>query len=1096
MKGRRLSRLRPPQMGILAKTALLSWLVTIITMALFVAVILPSQKRTFLENLESKAHGVSVSLQDIAASSVVTEDYSVVVDHCLEVLAGDETIEHLVLTRNDGFGLIHTQDGWRSEQMGGHWYPRSRITTYGISRPDFLDTDVFLYSRPFDYSGIEYGWIHVGLSLDAYRANVKASYARTAWLAVFCISMGLVASVFYAKRIVTPILQLRQAAQRVADGDLSSRARVESGDEVEALARAFNSMTQAVQDREARVRAQNLQLAALVTEKALHSGDIIEAARRITEASAETLGVERVGVWLYNDDQSALECLDQFNLSDKTHSQGATLTRYGHEKYFTTLEDTRVIAASDAETDPQTSCLTDSYLHPSNISSLLHAAIRIGGRVAGVVCHEHVRERRDWTLEEENFAGSIAVLLALALEARDRSAAQDELLAAKEAAEAASEAKSQFLANMSHEIRTPINGVMGMLQLLEKNDLPDRQKRYVTSALNSAGTLLTVIGDVLDFSKIEAGHFELDHCDFAFREALDSAVRLFAGKAESQGIELSYVVAPEVPDEVVGDSSRFQQVLINLVGNAVKFTNEGEVHVDVRLAERTGKDAVIRISVRDTGLGIHPNQRQTIFKSFAQGDASMRRHHGGTGLGLAISRHLVTLMDGEIGVESEPGKGSTFTFTARLELQENVSPRPTERSVGTRGLRVLVVDDSDTARQVICQHARTWSCNVGEAANASDALSELKRAAAAGTPYEFVLIDNHMPGIDGFRLSELLGEDEVFQSLRLILLSGLSVPSEDRLRKSGFAGVVSKPVRASDLYDTIVTVANGPLQPSPSTHDSEEIESDAAPGSARILLVEDNEINREVAREMIEMLGHTCESLPTGAKALDAVASGRYDLVLMDCQMPGVDGYEATEQIREWETKRESRVHIPIIALTAHAMKGDRDRCLLAGMDDYLSKPLQAAELAEALARWLSAELAQAPPETEAARAKPKLDAADMVGSVLLEAAVVKRCGGNRTLAARLLRQFVVQTTEDLTTLGQAADGGDAGHLVKAAHRLKGAAGNLGLRESELAAAELEEAARSGKIDVAYRLVATLQTEAKKVAEMAIQMQETAEEIT
>jgi signal transduction histidine kinase/DNA-binding response OmpR family regulator len=939
-------------MGILARTALLSWLVTIITMAVFVAVNLPGQKQTFLENLESKARGVSASLQDVAAGAVVTEDYSEVVSHCMEVLSRDETIEFLVLTRNDGFALIHTREEWRNEQQSIDWHPALREAKYGISQPDILDKEVFRYSRPFDYSGIEWGWIHVGLSLDAYRSNLRASYSRTAWLVAFCILMGLVASVVYAKRLVEPILRLRDTAQLVAGGDLSARADVSSGDEVEALADAFNTMTQAVQDREARLRTLNEQLAALVTEKALHEGIIDETARRITEASAETLEVERVGVWLFMEDQSAIECLDQFDRSGRKHERGFQLPRKKYEPYFSALEDTRVLVASDALSDPRTSCLAESYLRPAHVSSMMDAAIRLGGRMVGVICHEHVGESRSWTPEEENFVGSLADLLALALEARDRRAAQRHLVAAKEAAEAANEAKSQFLANMSHEIRTPISGVMGMLQLLDKDELAEKQRRYVTAALSSADTLLTVIGDVLDFSKIEAGHLELDQSKFALREAVDSSVRLFAEKAEAQRIELSYAVAPDVPDKLVGDPNRLRQVLINLVGNAVKFTEAGEVHVDAHRVERSESAVLIHFSVRDTGPGIPREQLDTIFESFAQGDASMQRRHGGTGLGLAISRHLVALMGGELVVNSEPGKGSTFAFTARLALQEDVA-EPETRVITPQGLRVLVVDDSETVRDVVCDHIRAWGNQVGWAASASEAMAELQRGEEAKSPYAVALIDSRMPGIDGFSLAKLLRQERRFRSLPLILMAGFKAPPESRLRECGIAGVVSKPVRASDLYDTIVMVANGTSSHVQSLKRENEEHSGVRVQGARVLLVEDNAINREVAQAILSTLGHACDHLATGSEAVAAVISGHYDVVLMDCQMPGMDGYEATERIRAWERKNGPEKHVPIIALTAHAMKGDRERCLAAGMDDYLAKPLQIEELSMTLEKWL-----------------------------------------------------------------------------------------------------------------------------------------------
>jgi signal transduction histidine kinase/DNA-binding response OmpR family regulator len=1072
-------RQRPDRMGILAKTALLSWLVTLITMGVFVAVILPGQKRTFIENLASKAHGVSVSLQDVAAGAVVTEDYGAVVDHCTQVLAGDPSIEFLVLTRRDGFGLISRRDGWANEQMDLTWRPVTRETLYRMNRPAFLTREVFHYSRPFDYSGIEWGWIHVGLSLDTYHANVRASYTRTAWLALLCILFGLGVSVVYAKRIVTPILRLRQTAQRVADGDLSARADVHSGDEVEALARTFNAMTHSIQDRERRVRTQNQVLATLVTDKALHGGDLKETARRIVEVATQTLDVEQAGFWLFLPDQSAIECVALFNRRSGAHSQGMRIPRVGHEPYFLALNESRVVSANDACADPRTSCFAADYLRPVSIVSMLDAGIRVGGNIVGTFCIEHTGEKRTWTLEEENFVGSLADLLALAMEARDRRKAQEELVGAKEAAEAASEAKSQFLANMSHEIRTPINGVMGMLQLLGRENLTEKQNRFVTAALTSADALLAVIGDVLDFSKIEAGHLELDPTEFTLRDTVDSSVRLFAEKAESKRIELSYALAPDVPDAVVGDANRLRQVLINLVGNAMKFTEAGEVHVSASVAAATPSDVEVHFSVRDTGPGIPKDQREFIFESFAQGDPSMRRRHGGTGLGLAISRHLVRMMGGRICVESEVGQGSTFQFTARLGLPKDAGTAAPRGLVGPREIRALVVDDVATARRVACDCLRAWGCTVGEAANASQAMDALRRAADAQVPYSVALLDVTMPGVDGYRLARLIHGDKRLAATRLILLSGFEIPSAESLAECGIAAAVAKPVRASELYDAIVTVTNGPWRRPPAEPAAAESPVAGSVGGGRVLLVEDNEINQEVAREMIVRLGHACTCLSSGRQATDARASQMYDLILMDCQMPGMDGYEATAEIRAWERKNRPGERIPVIALTAHAMKGDRDLCLRAGMDDYLTKPLQAGELAAMLGKWLD-------PAPRATASSPMAVPKAAWGEAAMEAAVIERCGGDRALAARLLRAFVRQVRDDLAAIAAATDAGDAAALAHAAHALKGAAGNLALDACHRAATELVRLGRAGQMDGGRAHLAALRAETERISQMSI----------
>lgn len=527
-----------------------------------------------------------------------------------------------------------------------------------------------------------------------------------------------------------------------------------------------------------------------------------------------------------------------------------------------------------------------------------------------------------------------------------------ELVVAKEAAEAASEAKSQFLANMSHEIRTPLNGVMGMLQLMSKDELSKKHNRYIHTALSSADTLLTVIGDVLDFSKIEAGHLELDSYDFDFRDTIDRGVRIFAEKAEAGNIELSYVVRPDVPDLVVGDSNRLRQVLINLLGNAMKFTKTGGVHLACRLLTRSATHVDLHISVTDTGPGIPLDLQRTIFRSFAQGDASTTRHHGGTGLGLAISQHLVKLMGGDIGVESILGDGATFWFTAILALQETAADEPAQRFVSADEQRVLVVDDSDIARKVTCDYLESWGCSVGQASSAELAMTQLTEASEKKAPYTMVLIDSHMPDVDGIELARRINSQLKRELPKLILLSRFNGPSGPELKSCNIAEVLQKPIRASELYDAIVTVSNKDAASQRPAKPVVEVTTSQRP--ARILLVEDNEINREVAGEMLRQLGHTCECVDNGQLALATAAEGRHDLILMDCQMPGMDGYETTGKIREWERENTPNRRLPVIALTAHAMKGDREKCIEAGMDSYLTKPLRNEELIDALGTWLS----------------------------------------------------------------------------------------------------------------------------------------------
>ena len=719
-------------------------------------------------------------------------------------------------------------------------------------------------------------------------------------------------------------------------------------------------------------------------------------------------------------------------------------------------------------------------LEPQDIKSLLTIPLMDGQRCLGFAGFDSVVKHHHFSQAEQDL---LMVFARMLVNIDRRKVTESELRASRERAESANRAKSEFLANMSHEIRTPINGVMGMLQLLGKDELTDKHRRFVTAALSSADTLLAVIGDVLDFSKIEAGHLELEHAEFSLRNAVDGAVRLFAEKADAKRIELSYAVAADVPDAVVGDSSRLSQVLINLVGNAMKFTDAGEVHVGASLLPAMSDGSVeVEFVVRDTGPGIPEAMRESIFSAFAQGDPSMRRRHGGTGLGLTISHNLVSLMGGRLWVESAVGQGAAFRFTVRLGRTAEAVQPPERGLLGPRDVRILVVEDVATTRRGVCDCLRSWGCAIEEASDGTQALDLLLRAASSARPYTIAVLDLTLPGLDGYRLARLIRAESCLASVRLVLLGGFETPTSEQLAECGIQAAVLKPVRPSDLYDAVVTVANGAWQ-RPARLDAEPI-CVAATTGARILLVEDNEINTEVAREMIARLGHACTCAESGRQALDALAKADFDLVLMDCQMPVMDGYEATAAIRARERRERPGQRIPILALTAHAMKGDRERCIEAGMDDYLTKPLRSDDLAAALKKWLRDRIPVAAltpssvPATEAEGA-PWDEGAQ-------EAAVIERCSGLRPLAARLLKAFVKQSDDDTQAIAAAAAAADPKGLERAAHRLKGAAGNLALDTCQRAAEELVQLARAGRTDGVETYLAVLRAEAGNIVRMKI----------
>ncbi|MHB8526941.1 MAG: response regulator [Candidatus Acidiferrales bacterium] len=944
----------------------------------------------------------------------------------LESLRADTQVTHAALYTSDG-KMLATY----SRDPGG---VALMPTTPGPDGARLAAKKITVF-HTIDLNGKPVGTIYVESDLNMIVGREEGLAAMVSFALLISLLLATLVGSRLQVSISGPILELARTAFAIAvDKNYSVRMVPKAKDEIGFLYEQFNGMLARIQDRDSELEQARTELEQRVAERTAYLNTLIETSP-LGIVTADLEG--RVKIC-----NSAFEKLFQYARAEVAGVNLVALVT-PVERNEESGEIVRRLAAGETVQATTQRRRSDGTLVDVEMYSV---PLHVNGKHAG--------------------------FLTLYQDITERKRAEQALREAKAQAEQANQAKSEFLANMSHEIRTPMNGILGMTQLALETPLSDEQREYLGMVKSSADSLLTLLNDILDFSKIEAGKLDLDLSPFALRESMGEALKALGHLAHRKGLELAWQVDAEAPEWLVGDCARLRQIVVNLVANAIKFTERGEVVVSVSAENRTPESLELRFSVRDTGIGIPAEKQKLIFAAFTQADTSTTRKYGGTGLGLAISQRLVKMMDGTISVESESGKGSVFHVAVPLRLPDAAFVPPIAIDPGElRGLRALVVDDNQTNRLILTEMLNQWGMAPEQAATAKEALNILGRESKGSAAFRLMLIDAHMPDMDGFALAQSVKDMRGTSSLLTFMLSSsMHAGDMERSRQAGVAGFLMKPVQPSELLDAILNAVAGPhgrplitdaIQPT-------RIISHAG-GRMRVLLAEDNLVNRQLAARLLEKQDHVVIVAKNGIEAVAAVEHEEFDIVLMDVQMPEMDGLEAIRVIRESE--KVSGRHLPIISITAHVMKGDREKCLEAGADDYVPKPLKPVELFAAIERARGAAKGNGTAHAVAPHVSDALNPAE----------VLEHVEDDRELLAEIIQLFESSLPAVLKELRESIAKGDGPEAARAAHTLKGSVGNFGRQAAYRAVEQLEAFAKQGDMSQTKPALLVVESELERL---------------